>query len=188
MWNQRPDQTQNRYIRLLLPLVALTTAIGQSFKEFIEQVSGSPFSLPLILADMMPSATHFYWELSRKPSASRLTITLAMAQLMKMVTPEPHNHGNVDIEHPWQHYVHCKVTIPVCRFTKHGVFKTWSFTARKSHGWRSCPLPKLQVSWLRGSQMPTSRRTAVVIFHEAFSKNDNKDIHIFNRLSSWKLK
>ena len=79
-------KTQNRYIRLLLPLVVLTTAIGQSFKEFIEQVSGSPFSLPLILADMMPSATHFYWELSRKPSASRLTITLAMAQLMKMVT------------------------------------------------------------------------------------------------------
>ena len=79
-------ETQSRFSRFLLPLEVLTTAIGQSFKEFIEQVSGSPFSLPLILADMMPSATHFYWELSRKPSASRLTITLAMAQLMKMVT------------------------------------------------------------------------------------------------------
>ena len=53
-------ETQNWYFRFLFFFVVLITAIVQNFEEFVEQVSESPFSLPLILADTMPSATHYY--------------------------------------------------------------------------------------------------------------------------------
>jgi len=53
-------ETQNWYFWFLFFFVILVTAIGQGFTDFIEQVSESPFDLPLILADKMPAATHYY--------------------------------------------------------------------------------------------------------------------------------
>eukprot|EP00930_Biecheleria_cincta_P090505 TRINITY_DN798_c0_g1_i2.p1 TRINITY_DN798_c0_g1~~TRINITY_DN798_c0_g1_i2.p1 ORF type:complete len:797 (+),score=140.85 TRINITY_DN798_c0_g1_i2:1761-4151(+) len=53
-------ETQNWYFWFLFFFVILVTAIGQGFSVFVEEISERPFDLPLILADKMPAATHYY--------------------------------------------------------------------------------------------------------------------------------
>eukprot|EP00930_Biecheleria_cincta_P061584 TRINITY_DN4714_c0_g1_i1.p1 TRINITY_DN4714_c0_g1~~TRINITY_DN4714_c0_g1_i1.p1 ORF type:complete len:780 (+),score=110.56 TRINITY_DN4714_c0_g1_i1:166-2340(+) len=53
-------EVQHWYFWFLFFFVIMVTAIGQGFKDFASAVSEHPLDLPLILADKMPVATHYY--------------------------------------------------------------------------------------------------------------------------------
>jgi len=54
------QQVQIWYFWFLFFFVILVTCIGQGFSEFVEEVAEDPLSLPIILADELPSVTHYY--------------------------------------------------------------------------------------------------------------------------------
>lgn len=53
-------EVQHWYFWFLFVFVIMVTAIGQGFKDFAKAVAKHPLDLPLILADKMPVATHYY--------------------------------------------------------------------------------------------------------------------------------
>mmetsp|Transcript_7868 Transcript_7868/g.14264 ORF Transcript_7868/g.14264 Transcript_7868/m.14264 type:complete len:764 (-) Transcript_7868:172-2463(-) len=58
VWNQR--ELQNWYFWFLVFFVIGVTVVGQDFLKFVKDVAADPVSLPLLLADKMPSSTHYY--------------------------------------------------------------------------------------------------------------------------------
>lgn len=58
VWAQK--QLQNSYFAFQFVFVVLVTAVGNSVPEFTEVLLADPLALPGVLADKMPSATHFY--------------------------------------------------------------------------------------------------------------------------------
>lgn len=58
VWNQR--ELQNWYFWFLVFFVIMVTVVGQDFVHFVSDVAKEPMSFPLLLADKMPSSTHYY--------------------------------------------------------------------------------------------------------------------------------
>jgi len=54
------QKVQVYYFWFLFFFVILVTCIGQGFSEFVEELAEDPLSLPIILADELPSVTHYY--------------------------------------------------------------------------------------------------------------------------------
>ncbi|CAE6948617.1 RSN1 [Symbiodinium natans] len=58
VWNQR--ELQAWYFWFLVFFVIMVTVVGQDFVSFVSDVAKDPMSFPLLLADKMPSSTHYY--------------------------------------------------------------------------------------------------------------------------------
>ncbi|CAK9093642.1 Hypothetical protein (Fragment) [Durusdinium trenchii] len=53
-------ELQNWYFWFMVFFVIGVTVVGQDFVNFVEQVAKQPTQLPMVLAEKMPTSTHYY--------------------------------------------------------------------------------------------------------------------------------
>eukprot|EP00931_Biecheleriopsis_adriatica_P091309 TRINITY_DN651_c0_g1_i4.p1 TRINITY_DN651_c0_g1~~TRINITY_DN651_c0_g1_i4.p1 ORF type:complete len:592 (+),score=120.03 TRINITY_DN651_c0_g1_i4:245-1777(+) len=54
------EQLQKYYFYFQFFFVVLVTVVGSDFEEFLQDLISDPLNFPFVLADKMPSATHYY--------------------------------------------------------------------------------------------------------------------------------